>query len=33
MFIKILTKTYDNKKHYYVALVENKRINGLVYDD
>lgn len=30
MFIKILTKTYDNKKHYYASLVENKRINGKV---
>ncbi len=27
MFIKILTKTYGGKKHYYASLVENKRIN------
>jgi len=30
MFIKILTKTYDCKKHYYASLVENKRIDGKV---
>lgn len=30
MFIKILTKTYDNRKHYYASLVENKRIDGKV---
>jgi len=30
MFIKILTKTYGNKKHYYASLVENKRVNGRV---
>jgi len=30
VFIKILTKTYDGKKHYYASLVENKRINGKV---
>ena len=30
MFIKILTKTYDSKTHYYASLVENKRINGNV---
>ena len=30
MFIKILTKTYGNKTHYYASLVENKRINGNV---
>lgn len=30
MFIKILTKTYNNKKHHYASLVENKRIDGKV---
>ncbi|MEC0232669.1 hypothetical protein [Paenibacillus alba] len=30
MFIKILTKTYGGKKHYYASLVENKRIDGKV---
>lgn len=30
MFIKILAKTYGDKKHYYASLVENKRINGHV---
>ena len=30
MFVKILTKTYGGKKHYYASLVENKRINGKV---
>lgn len=30
MFIKILTKTYGNKKHHYASLVENKRIDGKV---
>lgn len=30
MFIKITTKTYGDKKHYYASLVENKRINGHV---
>lgn len=30
MFIKILTKKYGDKKHYYASLVENKRINGKV---
>ena len=30
MFIKILTKTYGNKTHYYASLVENKRVNGRV---
>jgi len=29
-FIKILTKKYGNKKHYYASLVENKRVNGKV---
>lgn len=30
MFIKILTKIYSGKKHYYASLVENKRVNGKV---
>lgn len=30
MFIKILTKKYGNKKHFYASLVENKRVNGKV---
>ena len=30
MFIKILTKTYNGKKHYYASLVENKRIGTSV---
>lgn len=30
MFIRILTKNYGNKKHYYASLVENKRVNGKV---
>ena len=30
MFIKILTKEYNGKKHYYASLVENKRIRGSV---
>lgn len=30
VFIKILTKTYAGKKHYYASLVENKRIDGKV---
>jgi hypothetical protein len=30
MFIKILTKTYNGKKHYYASLVENNRINGKI---
>ena len=30
MFIKILTKKYGNKKHYYASLVENKRVDGKV---
>ena len=30
MFIKILTKTYNGKKHYYASLVENKRVDGRV---
>jgi len=30
MFIKILTKEFNGKKHYYASLVENKRIRGSV---
>lgn len=30
MFIKILTKEYSGKPHYYASLVENKRIDGRV---
>lgn len=30
MFIKILTKTYNDKAHYYASLVENKRECGHV---
>jgi hypothetical protein len=30
MFIKILTKKYGLKTHYYASLVENKRIRGKV---
>jgi hypothetical protein len=30
MFIKILTKIYAGKEHYYASLVENKRVNGKV---
>jgi len=30
MFIKILTKEFNGKKHYYASLVENKRIRGRV---
>jgi len=30
LFIKILTKEYGNKKHYYASLVENKRVDGKV---
>jgi len=30
VFIKILTKEYNGKKHYYASLVENKRVNGHV---
>lgn len=25
LFVKILTKTYGNKIHYYASIVENKR--------
>jgi hypothetical protein len=30
MFIKILTKKYGGKTHYYASLVENKRVDGHV---
>jgi len=30
MFIKILTKEYSGKKHFYASLVENKRVDGRV---
>jgi len=30
MFIKILTKNYGGKTHYYASLVENKRVDGKV---
>lgn len=30
MFIKILTKKYGSKTHYYASLVENKRVDGRV---
>jgi hypothetical protein len=30
MFIKILTKEFNGKKHYYASLVENKRIGRSV---
>ena len=30
MFIKILTKEFNGKKHHYASLVENKRIHGKV---
>ena len=30
LFVKILTKAYGNRKHYYASLVENKRVNGKV---
>lgn len=30
MFIKILTKKYGGKKHYYASLVENRRVDGRV---
>lgn len=30
MFIKILTKNYGGKIHYYASLVENNRIAGHV---
>lgn len=30
MFIKILTKQYGGKKHFYASLVENNRVDGKV---
>ena len=30
MFIKIETKIFGGKTHYYASLVENKRVNGKV---
>jgi hypothetical protein len=30
MFIKILTKKYGERTHYYASLVENKRVDGRV---
>ena len=30
MFIRILTKMYKGKPHYYASLVENKRVDGKV---
>jgi hypothetical protein len=30
MFIKVLTKNYGGKIHYYASLVENKRVGGHV---
>jgi hypothetical protein len=30
MFIKILTKEFGGKKHYYASLVENKRVEKRV---
>jgi len=30
MFIKILTKQYGGKKHFYASLVENTRVDGKV---
>jgi len=30
MFMKILTKEFGGKKHYYASLVENKRMDGRV---
>jgi len=30
MFVKVLTKTYGGKTHYYASLVENKRVGGKV---
>jgi hypothetical protein len=30
VFIKILTKEYKGKKHYYASLVENSRVQGRV---
>ena len=30
LFIKVLTKEYNGKKHFYASLGKNKRINGKV---
>lgn len=30
MFIKIETKKFGGKSHYYASLVENKRVDGKV---
>jgi len=30
VFIKILTKEFNGKKHYYASLVENNRVDGAV---
>lgn len=30
MFVKILTKSFGNKKHYYANVVENHKENGKV---
>jgi len=30
MFIRVQTKKFGGKSHYYASLVENKRINGSV---
>ena len=30
MFIRILTKKYNDQTYYYASLVENKRVNGKV---
>lgn len=30
MFIKIETKKFGGKSHYYASLVENRRIDGAV---
>jgi hypothetical protein len=30
VFVKILTKEFGGKKHYYASLVNNKRVNGRV---
>jgi hypothetical protein len=30
VYIKVLTKEYKGKKHYYASLVENKRVGGSV---
>jgi hypothetical protein len=30
MFIKILTKKYGKRTHYYASLVENRRFDGRV---